>query len=85
MLKTKANKKWKISPLFTTWQRSQNLKQLLLQIVSPLDVLDIFTEKKKKKKKSRKKHVFYMFILIFMIFSCQGRKPVFNQDACILR
>lgn len=29
--------------------------------------------------------MFYMLILILMIFSCQERKPVFNQDICILR
>lgn len=83
-IKTKANKKWKIRPFFTTWQWSQNFKQLLLQIVSPLDILNILTEKNKKNK-SRNKHVFYMFVLILTIFSCQGRKPVFNQDISILR
>lgn len=39
-----------VRPLFTTWKWSQNLEQLLLHIVSPLDVLDIFTEKNKRRK-----------------------------------
>lgn len=39
-----------IRPLFTTWQWSQNLKQLFLHSVSPLDFLDILREKTKEGK-----------------------------------